>query len=237
MREIVLDTETTGFDALKGDRIVEIGCIELENHLPTGNIHHVYINPDRSMPEAAFRVHGLSDEILRDKPFFEQIADEFLEFISDTPLIIHNASFDIGFLNAELERAGYTAIPMQRAIDTLQMAREKHPLGPNSLDALCRRYGIDNSARQLHGALLDCELLAEVYLELIGGRQPGLSFTQNSVRSALKQDGRQTTKASPRPIPLQAKLDPDEIKAHRQLVSSLGEKAIWPSLMNKTRPV
>ncbi len=234
MREIVLDTETTGFDALKDDRIVEIGCIELENHLPTGNIHHVYINPERDMPEAAFRVHGLSNEMLSDKPVFAQIADEFLSFISNSPLIIHNAPFDIGFLNAELKRACHAELAMSRAIDTLQMARKKHPFGPNSLDALCRRYGVDNSARQLHGALLDCELLAEVYLELIGGRQPGLSLERNNPQAKAGQGKQQITKTAPRPSPLPLNLDPEEIEAHRQLVNSLGKKAIWSSLINKT---
>ena len=232
MREIVLDTETTGFDAQNGDRIVEIGCIELENHLATGEIHHVYINPERNMPEAAFRVHGLSDEMLRDKPVFASIADAFLDFIADSPLVIHNASFDIGFLNAELGRLGHPPIPMSRAIDTLAMAREKHPFGPNSLDALCRRYGIDNSARKLHGALLDCELLAEVYLELIGGRQPGLTLEQRQHSAAPRQKKRQG-KIQTRPVPLAPRLDQSEIAAHQDFVKSLGEKALW-NLLYKT---
>jgi DNA polymerase-3 subunit epsilon len=228
MREIVLDTETTGFDPVNGDRIVEIGCIELENHLATGQIHHVYINPERDMPEAAFRVHGLSEEMLRDKPVFAEIANAFLEFIADSPLVIHNASFDIGFLNAELERTGNPPIPMSRAIDTLDMARKKHPFGPNSLDALCRRYGIDNSARQLHGALLDCELLAEVYLELIGGRQPGLTLEHNNNPAVPKQTKR-TRKNLKRTTPLPIRLDKNEIEAHQKLVTSLGENALWKS--------
>ncbi len=226
MREIILDTETTGLDPARGDRVVEIGCIELENHLATGRVHHVYINPERDMPEAAFRVHGLSQDMLRDKPVFAAIAAEFLEFIADAPLVIHNASFDIGFLNAELERAGHEPIDAGRAIDTLEMARKKHPFGPNSLDALCRRYGIDNSARQLHGALLDCELLAEVYLELIGGRQPALTLEPNkpAARQAQKTRRRKTLK---RPRPLGARLNQKEASAHHELTKTLGENAIW----------
>jgi len=233
MREIVLDTETTGLDPSTGDRVVEIGCIELENHLATGRIHHVYINPQRNMPEAAFRVHGLSEEMLRDKPLFAAIADDFLEFIADSPLVIHNASFDLGFLNAELERAGRGLIDKTRAIDTLDMARVKHPFGPNSLDALCRRYGIDNSARQLHGALLDCELLAEVYLELIGGRQPGLTLEQNKRASMPVQKSR-CTKNLKRAKPLDQRLDQSEAAAHQELIESMGEKAIWKSYSEKT---
>ncbi len=228
MREIILDTETTGLDPVRGDRVVEIGCIELENHLATGKIHHVYINPERDMPEAAFRVHGLSQDMLRDKPVFAAIAAEFLEFIADAPLVIHNASFDIGFLNAELERAGHKPIDAGRAIDTLEMARKKHPFGPNSLDALCRRYGIDNSARQLHGALLDCELLAEVYLELIGGRQPGLTLEPNKP-AALQAQKNRRRKTSKRPRPLEPRLDQNEAEAHHDLTKTLGENAIWNS--------
>lgn len=174
MREIVLDTETTGLNPLGGHRIVEIGCVELENHMLTDSTYHQYINPERDMPEAAFAIHGLSREFLSDQPLFVDIADDFLAFIGSSPLIIHNASFDIGFINAELARINRAAVPITRAIDTVAMARQKFPGAQASLDALCRRFGIDNSGRQLHGALLDSELLAEVYLELIGGRQPGL---------------------------------------------------------------
>ncbi|MFT5001273.1 MAG: DNA polymerase-3 subunit epsilon, partial [Planctomycetota bacterium] len=174
MREIVLDTETTGFDPKSGDRIVEIGAIELMNHMPTGAIYHQYINPERAMPADAFAVHGLGDEFLRDKPVFKNIASDFIEFIGDSKLIIHNASFDMKFLNAELDWVGRSKLPMDQAIDTLEIARRKFPGAQNSLDALCRRFTVDNSSREKHGALLDSELLAEVYLELIGGRQPDL---------------------------------------------------------------
>ncbi|MFN4163276.1 MAG: DNA polymerase III subunit epsilon [Ferrovibrio sp.] len=177
MREVVLDTETTGFNPQDGDRVVEIGCIELVNHVPTGRHYHVYINPERAMPEEAFKVHGISDEFLKDKPLFADVARQFCDFIGEDPLVIHNAAFDIGFLNAELARLeGFPHIAMERAIDTVRIARAKFPGAQASLDALCKRFNIDNSARTKHGALLDAELLAEVYLELIGGRQQGLGL-------------------------------------------------------------
>ena len=172
MREIVLDTETSGLDPNQGDRIVEIGAVELWNHIPTGKTYHQYINPERTMPNEAFQVHGLGDDFLRDKPEFSSIASDFVEFIADSKLVIHNASFDMRFLNAELSWVKRPHIPLERALDTLAIARKKFPGSPASLDALCRRFGIDNNARTLHGALLDSEILAEVYLELIGGRQP-----------------------------------------------------------------
>jgi DNA polymerase-3 subunit epsilon len=178
MREIVLDTETTGFRQNDGDRIVEIGCVELINHVPTGNKFHQYINPERDMPEDAFNVHGLSHKFLCDFPVMADVMDEFLEFIGrETPLIIHNAEFDIGFINAELNYLEKSPLPMWRSIDTLRIARKKFPGAPVSLDALCRRFSIDNTSRNLHGALLDAELLAEVYLELIGGRQSNFELT------------------------------------------------------------
>ncbi len=189
MREIVLDTETTGLDPHSGHRVVEIGCVELWNHLPTGNHFHVYLNPQRDMPQEAFRVHGLSDEFLSDKPLFSTIADAFLEFLQTDPLVIHNASFDMKFINAELERIGYPEIPMKRTIDTVLMARKKFPGQPASLDALCKRFAIDLSARTKHGALLDSELLADVYMELLGGRQVKLhldSQVQEPERTAQK---------------------------------------------------
>ena len=176
MREIVLDTETTGLDPAEGHRIVEIGAVELFNHVPTGRTFHVYINPQRAMPADAFEVHGLGDEFLWDKPVFAHVVDRFLAFCSDAALVIHNAAFDMKFLNAELAWAGQPELPLTRAIDTLEIARRKFPGAPASLDALCRRFGVDNSAREKHGALLDSEILAEVYLELIGGRQPALLF-------------------------------------------------------------
>ena len=174
MREIVLDTETTGLDPATGDRIVEIGAVELKGHMPTGNTYHQYIFPERSVPHDAIAVHGLDDAFLRDKPVFRKIAQDFIDFIGDAKLVIHNAAFDMKFLNAELKWAGMTTLPWERALDTLAIARKKFPGSPASLDALCRRYSIDNSARTLHGALLDSEILAEVYLEMIGGRQPDL---------------------------------------------------------------
>jgi DNA polymerase-3 subunit epsilon len=176
MREIVLDTETTGFDHANGDRVVEIGCIELENHVPTARHFHVYLNPERPMPQAAFQIHGLSDQFLADKPKFAEVAEKLLEFIGDAPLVAHNAEFDLRFLSAELKRVGRSEIELHRATDTVQIARRKFPGSPASLDALCKRFSIDNSNRTLHGALLDAQLLAEVYLELLGGRQAGLGF-------------------------------------------------------------
>ncbi|MDE1149025.1 MAG: DNA polymerase III subunit epsilon [Azospirillaceae bacterium] len=174
MREIVLDTETTGVHALGGDRVVEIGCVELLNHVATGNSWHAYLNPERDMPAEAEAVHGLSAAFLADKPVFAAVAGDFLDFIQDSPLIIHNASFDMAFLNAEFTRLGMKTMPMSRSVDTVVMARKRFPGAPASLDALCRRFGVDNSGRTYHGALLDAELLAEVYLELLGGRQPDL---------------------------------------------------------------
>lgn len=177
MREIILDTESTGLNPADGHRLVEIGCLELYNHIPTGKVYQQYINPQRDMPAGAFEVHGLSEEFLSDKPIFSEIAEEFLAFIEDSPLVIHNASFDMRFLNYELAKAKHPKLKMSRTIDTLIIAREKFPGSPANLDALCRRFKIDNSNRTRHGALLDSELLAEVYLELKGGRQQNLAFT------------------------------------------------------------
>ncbi|WP_337996357.1 DNA polymerase III subunit epsilon [Oleispirillum naphthae] len=176
MREVALDTETTGLDPETGDRIVEIACVEMINHQATENVYHAYVNPLRDMPEEARRIHGLTAEFLSDKPLFDEIADEFLKFIGDAPLVIHNAAFDIKFLNMELRRAGLKPLPYERAIDTLRIAQGKFPGARVNLDALCQRFGIDNTHRTLHGALLDTRLLAEVYLELCGGREPGLAF-------------------------------------------------------------
>tara|TARA_B100000315_G_scaffold35811_1_gene30485 strand:- start:3117 stop:3785 length:669 start_codon:yes stop_codon:yes gene_type:complete len=197
MREIVLDTETTGFRQNDGDRIVEIGCIELVNHVATGNNYHQYINPERAMPDEAFAVHGLSEEFLADFPVMADVMDAFIEFIGDAPLVIHNAEFDMRFINAELGLLGQQPLPMSRSIDTVRMAREKFPGAPASLDALCRRFSIDNSNRTLHGALLDAELLAEVYLELIGGRQPDLELAQDKVSEAMAIG--ETQRRDPRP--------------------------------------
>ena len=181
MREIVLDTETTGLDPASGHRVVEVGCIELLNRFPSGKTFHRYLNPERDMPSEAFAVHGLSGEFLKDKPSFSAIADELVSFIGEVPLVAHNAAFDFGFLNAELERAGKTPVARERMVDTLLLARRRHPAGPNGLDHLCARYGIDNSRRTKHGALLDAEILAEVYIELIGGRQASLILVESGL--------------------------------------------------------
>lgn len=223
-REIVLDTETTGLSPVMGDRVVEIGCIELINHIPTGRHLHIYLNPERDMPEEAFRVHGLSNEFLRDKPLFRAEADRFLEFIADATLVIHNADFDIGFLNHELERIGRARLA-NPVIDTVAVARERHPGARVSLDALCKHYGIDNSRRVLHGALLDSEILAEVYLELIGGRQVSLGLV---AESQIEVSASVTfTPARKRPVPLAPRLSDAELKAHAVLVGELGTDAIW----------
>ncbi|MGL4322032.1 MAG: DNA polymerase III subunit epsilon [Paracoccaceae bacterium] len=227
MREIVLDTETTGFEPSEGHRIVEIGAVELLNHMPTGRTFHKYLNPERAMPKEAFEVHGLGDEFLRDKPLFAAVADDFLTFIGEAQLVIHNAAFDMKFLNAELIKAGRAAIPNKRATDTLLIARQKFPGAPASLDALCRRFGVDNSAREKHGALLDSEILAEVYLELIGGRQPdfGLSVQTEKPKesSVVSTDWR----PQPRPITLAQRLTEDEAAAHQAFVDKMGAAAIW----------
>lgn len=226
MREIVLDTETTGFKPEQGDRVVEIGCVELVNHVATGKVYHCYINPERDMPTGAFEVHGLSEEFLADKPVFAKIAQEFLDFIDDAPLVIHNATFDMAFLNFELGLLGHATMPPDRAIDTLAIARKKHPTSPNSLDALCRRYNVDNSGRTKHGALLDSELLAEVYLELIGGRQPHLTLVDS--KSQQRKTAEATRSAyQPRQRPLPPRLSTEEAADHRAFVDTLGENAMW----------
>ena len=224
LREIVLDTETTGLSPAAGDRLVEIGCVELINHVPTGRHHHVYINPERDMPEEAFRIHGLSDEFLRDKPKFSQVAQGFVDFIGTDTLIIHNAPFDMGFLNAELERCGLGKLGNE-VIDTVMLARKIHPGARVSLDALCKHYGIDNSRRTLHGALLDSEILAEVYLELIGGRQVALAL---SAEAEISLRGTSTRPpARPRPHPLQSRVTVETRTAHAAFVAEMGENALW----------
>jgi len=201
-RELVLDTETTGFDPHTGDRIVEIGAVELINLMPTGKTYHQYINPERAMPKEAFDVHGLGDDFLRDKPVFAKIADDFLKFVgNDAKLVIHNAAFDMKFLNAELKWVKKPALPADIAIDTLDIARRKFPGSPASLDALCRRFSIDNSSRTLHGALLDSEILAEVYLELIGGRQPDFALSNQPQATAGQSDQSWSASARPNPLP------------------------------------
>ena len=230
VREIILDTETTGLDPATGDRIVEIGAVELLNHLPTGRTFHVYINPEREMPREAEAVHGLSSAFLRDKPVFASIANDFLEFIGDDVLIIHNASFDMAFINAELGFLRLPSIPPERVVDTLHIARQKHPGAANSLDALCRRYGIDNSKRTKHGALLDSELLAEVYLELIGGRQTALILEASVTRKVTTVVTAQA--AQQRPAPLPSRLSEEERAAHAAFVALLGEHALWKQTLN-----
>lgn len=226
MREIVLDTETTGLDPFDGHRVVEIGGVELENHVPTGRTYHQYINPQRDMPTEAFDVHGLSAQFLADKPVFAAIAGEFLDFVGDATLVIHNAGFDMKFLNAELGWAGQPVLAVGRAIDTLAIARKRFPGAPASLDALCRRFGIDNSARTLHGALLDSEILAEVYLELIGGRQPDFALDPATAGREASTD-RTAWRPRPRPVPLPSRLTAAEREAHAALVARLGPQAVW----------
>ncbi|MGE4351256.1 MAG: DNA polymerase III subunit epsilon [Bdellovibrionales bacterium] len=223
MREIVLDTETTGFDPLKGDRLVEIGCVEVVNHLATGTVYHRYFNPERDMPDSAAQVHGLTNEFLADKPLFSQEVDSFLDFIAGDPLVIHNAPFDMGFLNAELTRTGYKILPMARAVDTLPMARRMFPGAPASLDALCKRFGVDLSARDFHGALLDARLLAEVYLELCGGRQPGLEINpQEALSSSEKGENVQRVFREPRLF----EISEEETAAHEEFLKKL-KSPLW----------
>jgi len=228
MREIVLDTETTGLDPHRGDRLVEIGCVEIVNRFLTGRTFHRYINPQRNMPIEAFQVHGLSEAFLADKPVFSAVADEFLEFIGEDTLVIHNASFDIGFLNAELKRLGKGPIPMTRVVDTLTLARRKHPGAPASLDALCARYGIDNSKRTKHGALLDSEILAEVYAELTGGKQSSLGLSDAPVESSRRSGpGLSSGKAGVRSIAHIPLITEEERAAHKAFIAEMKDKALW----------
>lgn len=230
MREVVLDTETTGFDPTAGDRIVEIGAVELLNHLPTGRTYHQYINPERTMPKGAFEVHGLGDDFLRDKPVFAKIGQAFLDFVGDSKMVIHNASFDIKFLNAELKWMNLPQLPWEQALDTLAIARTKFPGSPASLDALCRRFGIDNASRTLHGALLDSEILAEVYLELIGGRQPDLMMSPSSRSNNSGSDIGTEWRPGPRPKPLGSRITKEEAAAHKAFVDKMGDGAVWKKL-------
>lgn len=226
MREIVLDTETTGLDPNQGHRLVEIGCVELLNRIPTGNTFHAYINPERDVPYEAFNVHGLSAEFLSGHKKFCDIVDDFLAFIGeDAPLVIHNAEFDHKFLCAELTVIKRALISRERLVDTLALARRKHSAGPYNLDALCGRYGIDNSRRTKHGALLDAEILAEVYLELLGGRQASLGLAESIAPRALAADGSAMIRV--RPAPLKPRLTESEVAAHREFVGTLGEQAVW----------
>ncbi|OLP60409.1 DNA polymerase III subunit epsilon [Xaviernesmea oryzae] len=229
MREIIFDTETTGLDN-KLDRVIEIGGIELDNHFPTGRTFHVYINPgDRAVHPEALAVHGITDEFLKDKPRFEEVVEQVVDFFGEARWVAHNATFDMGFINAEFARLGRPPVPADKVLDTLALARRKHPMGPNSLDALCRRYGIDNSHRTKHGALLDSELLAEVYIEMIGGRQAalGLATAERGQTNDATTDDARLLVIGQRPRPLPPRLTEAERKAHAELVGKLGEKAIW----------
>lgn len=226
MREIVLDTETTGLDPKSGDRIVEIGCVELFNHAPTGNYLHEYINPERDMPDEAYRIHGLSNDFLADKPVFRDVAGKFLDFIGEATLVIHNAEFDMRFINAELTALGHEALPMTRAVDTVAMARRRFPGAQANLDALCKRFGIDNSARTKHGALLDSELLAEVYLELLGGKQIGLGLAGDDANSAEQTGSYRPTAERPFRPPRPHAPSEAELAAHAALREKLDDP-IW----------
>ncbi|MCD2182727.1 DNA polymerase III subunit epsilon [Rhizobium sp. GN54] len=229
MREIIFDTETTGLDN-RADRIIEIGGVELDNHFPTGRTFHVYVNPgDRKVHPDALAIHGITDDFLKDKPLFSGIVAELQDFFGDARWVAHNATFDMGFINAEFERLGIPPVPGDRVTDTLALARRKHPMGPNSLDALCRRYGIDNSHRSKHGALLDSELLAEVYIEMIGGRQAALGLAVAERRERLDQaDGEEIVlPIAERPRPLPSRLSDVDLAAHAAMVEKMGDKAIW----------
>lgn len=227
MREVILDTETTGLDPKKGDRLIEIGCIEIVNRIPTGREYHCFINPERDVPAEAEAVHGISTAFLAKMPVFAKVYRDFLDFIGNDTLVIHNANFDVGFLNFELERLKGGKIEMSRVVDTLAIARRKHPAGPNSLDGLCKRYGIDISKRTKHGALIDCLLLAEVYVELLGERQAALGLhktSQSEERRAHTAAGRG---AAPRPQPLPERLSAADRAAHKTFIGALAAKAIW----------
>ncbi|AWI59342.1 DNA polymerase III subunit epsilon, partial [Sinorhizobium fredii] len=227
MREIIFDTETTGLDS-REDRVIEIGGVELENQFPTGRTIHLYINPgDRKVHPDALAVHGITDEFLKDKPSFADVVEQIVDFFGDARWVAHNATFDIGFINAEFDRLGLSPIAIDRVTDTLALARRKHPMGPNSLDALCRRYGIDNSHRAKHGALLDSELLAEVYIEMIGGRQAALGLVTSEIGGLAVQADDGPIIVMQRERLLAPRLSEAEIAAHAALVSKIGAKAIW----------
>ncbi len=227
MREIVFDTETTGLDPLSGDRVVEIGAIELVNHIPSGRKFHAYLNPERPMSVEAARIHGLDDAFLKDKPCFREVAAELVEFFAEANLIAHNASFDVAFINAELSRCGHPPISDEHVIDTLLLARRKHPGSPASLDALLSRYQIDASRRTLHGALLDAELLSEVYIELIGGRQAALILGEEPQAPTIAIAPVVAASVGERPVPRLFSISATEIAAHRAALERLGDKAIW----------
>ena len=226
MREIVFDTETTGFEPGEGHRIVEIGCVELLDHFPTGRTYQVYLNPERLVPIESQRVHGLSGEFLADKPLFAHIVEEFLSFIGDAPLVIHNASFDIKFINAEFARTGHPPLSLARAIDTIEIAKRKLPGARYSLDELCKRFGVDLTARAKHGALLDAELTAQIYLELIGGRQRGLALAPAEIEEARSE--MDVSRLPSRPQKLPPLISEEELLLHAAFVAKeLGDKALW----------
>jgi DNA polymerase-3 subunit epsilon len=240
LREIVLDTETTGLDPKRGDRLIEIGCIELLNRIPTGREFHAFVNPERDVPAEAQAVHGISTAFLADKPVFAKLARDFVEFISGDQLVIHNAQFDIGFLNMELERVRLPLITFDRVVDTLALAKRKHPAGPNSLDALCKRYGVDNSKRTKHGALMDSLLLAEVYLELLGERQAMLGLSATPAAAGRAKGGKAGTgaasQAAQRAAPLPPRLSAKDEADHRAFVDTLGPNALWRGYYGDTPP-
>lgn len=227
MREIIFDTETTGLEN-QADRIIEIGCIELENQFPTGRTLHLFINPDgRKVHPDALAVHGITDAFLADKPLFADVAEEIVSFFEGARYVAHNASFDIGFINAEYQRVGIPAVAPDMVIDTLSLARRRHPMGPNSLDALCRRYGIDNSHRTKHGALLDAELLTDVYIEMLGGRQAALGLSAKDTTAEERKTDEEVVAIGQRPRPLAPRLTDADLQAHSALVERIGESALW----------
>jgi len=225
LREIVIDTETTGLDPANGDRLIELGCVEIINRIPTGREFHRYLNPERDVHRDAVAVHGLTAEFLKDKPLFKDVVEEFLDFLGDAPLVAHNASFDMAFINAELQCLAKPMLTRNSVVDTLALARRRHPAGPNSLDALCKRYGIDNSQRTKHGALMDSLLLANVYVELLGERQATLGLGGAGAAEAAVQ--LRAAPARQRPRPLQSRIDADAERAHREFVATLGPNAAW----------
>ncbi len=229
MREIVLDTETTGLEPAEGHRLVEIGCVEIENRFTTGRTFHVYLNPERDMPIEAFNVHGLSVEFLSDKPLFASVAEDFLAFIGEAPLVIHNAAFDVKFLNHELDRVKRGPLNPDRIVDTLTLARRRHPGQRNDLNSLCDRYGVDRSKRTRHGALLDSEILADVYSELMGGKQSSLLLGAQGSVSAASAAATAALRRDRKPPP--SRLTEAEDQAHRAFIGEMGEKSLWAKLL------
>ncbi|MEN2494183.1 MAG: DNA polymerase III subunit epsilon [Hyphomicrobiaceae bacterium hypho_1] len=231
MREVVMDTETTGLDVKDGDRIIELGCVEIINRIPTGTEYHTFINPDgRNVHPDAEAIHGISNSFLADKPLFKDVVASFLDFIDDSPLVIHNASFDVSFLNAELFRLKMSPINTERVIDTLMLSRRKHPAGPNNLDALCRRYNVNNSKRDKHGAILDSQLLADIYVELLGERQAVLGLSvknENSQKLEMFNGFDESKKLKTRTSPLVKRLSKEDAKRHADFIETLGVKSLW----------